>query len=103
MQDVKGIQIKKGFCAMPIVSIPSLMQNLTSGAEKVSVEGTTLKEVVNNLEAQYPGFKARLCDGERIRPNIAVYINGVLSREGMRQPVSEGTEIHFLPAISGGR
>ena len=88
---------------MPIVSIPALMQNLTYGAEKVKVDGTTLREVIDNLEAIYPGFKARLCDGNRIRPNIAVYIDGVISREGMRQPVSEETEIHFLPAISGGR
>ena len=88
---------------MPTVSIPALMQHLTSGAEKVKVEGTTLREVVANLEVTYPGFKSRLCDGNRIRPNIAVYVDGVISREGMRQPVSKETEIHFLPAISGGR
>lgn len=87
---------------MPTVSIPSLMQNLTNGEDKVIVEGSTLREVINNLEAFYPGFKVRLCDEERIRRNIAVYVDGIISREGMRQPVSEGTEIHFLPAISGG-
>lgn len=87
---------------MPTVSIPPLMQKLTNGADKVAVEGKTLREVVDNLEEVYPGFKARLCDGARIRPGISVYIGGIITREGMHQPVSEETDIHFLPAISGG-
>ncbi len=77
-------------------------RHLTQGEDKVSVLGTTVREVIDSLEASYPGFKARLCDGNQIRPNIAVYIDGILSREGMRQQVAEEAEIHFLPAISGG-
>ena len=87
---------------MPNVSIPSLMQNLTEGKEKIFVQGTTIRMVIDNLEASYPGFKERLCDGERIRPNIAVYVDGVISRDGMRKQVGSEAEIHFLPAISGG-
>ena len=87
---------------MPVVSIPSLMQKLTNGADKVTAEGKTLREVIRSLDQNYPGIRARLCDGDRIRPGISVYIDGVISREGMRQPVSDSTEIHFLPAISGG-
>jgi molybdopterin converting factor small subunit len=79
------------------------MQNLTDGKEKIFVPGTTIRMVIDNLEASYPGFKGRLCDGERIRPNIAVYVDGVISREGMRKQVASATEIHFLPAISGGQ
>ena len=88
---------------MPTVAIPSLMQNLTNGEDRVTLDGTTLREVIANLEESYPGFKARVCDGDRIRPNISVYINGIISREGMRQSVNAETEIHFLPALSGGR
>jgi molybdopterin synthase sulfur carrier subunit len=91
----------KGY-TMPIVSIPSLMQNLTNGADKVNVDGKTLREVISNLEKFYPGFAARLCDGDRIRQNISLYIDGLISREGMRQLVKADTEIHFIPAISGG-
>ncbi len=87
---------------MPTVAIPSLMQDLTSGKEKATVEGKTIREVINNLESSYPGFKERLCDDDQIRPNIAVYVDGAVSREDMRQQVTEETEIHFLPAISGG-
>ena len=87
---------------MATVAIPSLMQELTDGKEKATVEGDTIREVLNNLESIYPGFKARICDDNQIRPNIAVYVDGALTREGMRQQVSEDSEIHFLPAISGG-
>lgn len=87
---------------MATVAIPSLMQELTDGKEKATVEGNTIREVLNNLESIYPGFKARICDDDQIRPNIAVYVDGSLTREGMRQQVSEDSEIHFLPAISGG-
>lgn len=87
---------------MATVAIPSLMQELTDGKEKATVEGNTIREVLNNLDSIYPGFKARICDDNQIRPNIAVYVDGALTREGMRQHVSEDSEIHFLPAISGG-
>ena len=88
---------------MPMISIPSLMQDLTSGQNTVLVKGTTVRQVVNNLEDIYPGIKARLCDAGRIRPNIAVYVDGIISREGIRQHIAEDAEIHFLPAISGGK
>ena len=87
---------------MATIAIPSLMQKLTDGANQVVVEGKTLREVVNNLEAAYPGFKDRLCDDDRIRPSISVYIDGVMTREGLHQPISEEASIHFVPAISGG-
>ena len=88
---------------MPHVAIPSLMRKLTAGKEQVTVPGTTVREVIDNLEHRYPGVKARLCEEGRIKPGIAVYIDGILTtREGMRERLDADAEIHFLPAISGG-
>ncbi len=87
---------------MPTVWIPSLMQKLTHGQSQVQVEGSTIREVVNALEAAYPGFKERLCEDGRIRPALAVAVDGEISNEGMRRKVSAQSEVHFLPAISGG-
>ena len=87
---------------MPIVAIPALMRNLTDGEERVTITGATLREVIDNLEERYPGTKAKLCDGDRIRPGIGVYINGVITRIGMHERVDASAELHFLPAISGG-
>lgn len=88
---------------MPVVWIPALLQPLTGGEEKVVVQGATVQEVVDNLEARYPGVKERLCDGGEIRPHIAVAVDGDVTPEGLDQQVRESSEIHFIPALSGGR
>ena len=65
---------------MPTVAIPSLLRNLTNGEESTIVPGATIREVIDNLEARYPGIKARLCEADRIKPSIAIYVNGLLTR-----------------------
>lgn len=87
---------------MPVVWIPALLQNLTGGDEKVYVCGKTVGQVIDQLEARYPGVKERLVDQGEIRPHIAVAIDGDVSPEGLDQDVQEGSEIHFIPALSGG-
>ena len=49
---------------MPEVWIPSLMRKLTNGREKVIVEGQTLREVIENLDAQFPGVKGDQRSGD---------------------------------------
>jgi sulfur-carrier protein len=85
-----------------LVWIPSLLQNLTDGEEKVMVSGATVGEIIDNLEARFPGLKERLVQGGEIRPHIAVAIDGDVSPEGLEQDVRESSEIHFIPALSGG-
>lgn len=88
---------------MPIVAIPALMRNLTEGEERITIQGDTIREVIDNLDKRYPGTKEKLCDADRIRPGIGVYIDGVISKVGMHERVDSDAELHFLPAISGGR
>jgi sulfur-carrier protein len=85
-----------------VVWIPSLLQSLTDGEEKVVVSGATVGQIIDNLEARFPGLKERLVQGREIRPHIAVAIDGDVSPEGLEQDVQESSEIHFIPALSGG-
>ena len=88
---------------MPEVWIPSLMRKLTNGQEKVIVEGSTLREVIENLEAQFPGIKDRVVfEDYRIAPGLAVAIDGVVTEDGLRAQVSPECEIHFVTSIAGG-
>ncbi len=87
---------------MPTVAIPSLLRNLTNGEESITVPGATIREVIDNLETRYPGLKARLCENDRIKPGLSVYVNGLLTRGSIRESVDADAEIHFLPAIGGG-
>ena len=87
---------------MPVVWIPPQMRDLTAGQDRVTVPGARVGEVIEALERRYPGLKARLCDGEALRPGLAVVVGTEVSRLGWRQPVGPDSEIHFLPAIAGG-
>ena len=82
--------------------IPSLHRDLTGGVEKVMLAGDSISELVDRLDERYPGFKARLCDGDRLRPQISVAVNGTISHRGLRQRLTAPSEVHFVPAMSGG-
>jgi molybdopterin synthase sulfur carrier subunit len=89
---------------MAEVWIPPKLQQLTGGNQQVQVEGTTVRRLINNLEAKYPGIKVFLVDEveEDLVPGLAVIIDGEVSQLGMLDKVLENSEVHFLPAIGGG-
>ncbi len=89
---------------MPEVWIPTAMQSLTGGQHRVQVEGRTVRQVINNLEQQFPGVKAVLYDAEEddLQTGIAVIVDGEASQIGLLERVQENSEVHFLPAIGGG-
>jgi sulfur-carrier protein len=87
---------------LPSVYIPSLMRDLTGGEEVVQVPSQTLRQLIEKLDERFPGLQDRLCDEDGIRSNIIVIVDGELSHRRLRQPLSEDSEVHFLPAISGG-
>ena len=78
------------------------MQGLSNGESRVRVEGANVRQIIDNLDAQYPGFKIRLVEDGRVRPNISVAIDGEITPLGLIEKVGEESEVHFLPAISGG-
>jgi molybdopterin synthase sulfur carrier subunit len=78
------------------------MRDLTGGADRVTVPGRTVRQVIESLEAAYPGMKARLVQDDHLNPSLGVAVDGVVSRLRLRQPVGETSEVHFLPAVSGG-
>ena len=87
---------------MASVYVPSLMQQLTGGQQQIVVSGATVRQIVNSLEEKFPGIKGRLVDGNRIKPNISVAVDGEITPLGMLEKVGEESEVHFLPAIGGG-
>ena len=87
---------------MATVFIPSLMRRLTDDRETVVVPGATVREIINNLEAEHPGMKDQLVDKFRLKGNITVAVDGEVSPLGILEKVGEDSEVHFLPAIGGG-
>jgi hypothetical protein len=87
---------------LPVVGIPSLLRDLTNGHRLISVEGDSVRQVIENLEKLHPGIKERLYDGDRLRPSIAVVVDGYTSTLKLRHRLEESSEVHFVISISGG-
>ena len=87
---------------MPAVFIPALLQNLTGGRTLVEVEGATVRQVIDNLERACPGIRSRLLEGDRLRANIQVAVDGAIAPLGLREPTAPESEVQFVAAISGG-
>jgi molybdopterin converting factor small subunit len=87
---------------MANVWIPALMRDLTGGREVLQVPGNTVAALIEHLDRTHPGIRLKLCDGNALRPGIAVAVDTQISRLGLLQPVGDNSEVHFLPAVSGG-
>ena len=87
---------------MAEVWMSTRMQRFSGGRERVQVLGATVRQIVNNLDQEYPGMKDVLCINNEIDPAIAVVIDGETSNLGMLDKVNENSEVHFIPAMCGG-
>lgn len=87
---------------MATIFIPPLLRNLVEGQSRLSVPGATVREVITTLDNRYPGLGMRLCENGRIRPGMSLIVDSVVSAQGLRHPLSDTSEVHFLPAINGG-
>jgi sulfur-carrier protein len=87
------------------VLIPTPLQRLTDNQAQVVVEGSDVREMIGNLEAKFPGVRARLCDDNgALRRFVNIYINAEDIRflKGEATPLQDGDEVSIVPAIAGG-
>lgn len=87
---------------MAEVWIPSLLRDLTKGQRRLTIAADSVGAVVVELEKRFPGIEQRLTEDGRMRPGIAVVVNGEVNQEGLRRRLGEESEVHFLPSLSGG-
>lgn len=87
---------------MPRVFVPTMLQAATGGIKEVEVEGRNVRQVIEQLDAMFPGIAGRLIEDGDIRSNLAVAVDGEVARMGLLERVNETAEIHFVPAIGGG-
>lgn len=88
---------------MPTIYIPPQLRGLTGGLPTVEVNGAqTVGEAIARLEEEYPGFRARVCQGTELLPGLQVSIDHRFTRQGLGAPLLPASEVHFLPVIGGG-
>jgi molybdopterin synthase sulfur carrier subunit len=91
--------------AVPTVKIPTQLRTLTGGAQEVTAAGTTVSEVVDDLEDRYPGIRERLLDDSGgLRRFVNVYLDDedVRFLNGIKTAVPENGRLSIVPAVAGG-
>jgi MoaD family protein len=91
------------------VRIPTILRTYTGGEKSVEASGSTLVELIDDLEAKHPGIKDRLIetDGDGkgdLRRFVNLYVNDedVRFTGGLGTELSDGDQVVVLPAVAGG-
>lgn len=87
------------------VRIPTVFRKFTGNESVVSVEGSTIGELIEQIEARYPGFKEQLMsDDGQLHRFVNVYVNDEDARylDKLDTKVSEGDTVSLLPSVAGG-
>ena len=72
----------------------------------VEGDGTTIRELLANLDSSYPGFKDQISgDNGELHRFVNVYLNDEDIRylNSLDTPVNSGDVVSILPALAGGR
>jgi molybdopterin synthase sulfur carrier subunit len=87
------------------VRLPTVLRNQAGGASTVSVDGSTIGEVLSKLVAEYPGMSGQvLTDEGTLHKFVNIYVDDddVRYLQGLDTPVTDGAEVSILPAVAGG-
>ena len=87
------------------VKIPTPLRPTTGGQSEVKVEGATVGEILNKLDAQFKGFGERvLDDGKNVKRFINVFVNedNIRDKKDLETELKNGDTISILPSIAGG-
>ncbi len=91
---------------MAKVRIPAPLRKLTGDQRVVQASGTTLVDLVEDLERRFPGMRARLVDGDgRVHSFVNIFVDDqdVRFLQGLATPLGEEAEVAIIPAMAGGR
>jgi molybdopterin synthase sulfur carrier subunit len=88
-----------------LVRIPTVLRPAMGGDTSVTVEGSTVGEVLDHLTTNHPDVKSQLLNSDgSLHRFLNVYVNDddVRYIGGVDAPVTNGDEITLLPAVAGG-
>jgi molybdopterin synthase sulfur carrier subunit len=92
---------------MPVtVRLPGALRDAAGGETKLTAAGSTLRDVIADIDRRHPGFASRvLDDAGALRSYVNVYIGDedARARGGSGALVPEGSEVMVIPAMAGGR
>ncbi|ABK53460.1 molybdopterin synthase subunit MoaD [Acidothermus cellulolyticus 11B] len=86
------------------VRIPTILRTYTGGEKSVTGSGSTLADLLADLDTRHPGLRERIVDDKGLRRFVNVYVNDedVRFLAGLDTPVKDGDTVTVLPAVAGG-
>jgi adenylyltransferase/sulfurtransferase len=90
---------------MATIRFPALMKYYVENQNEVSVNGSTVNELMENVLLKYPALKPHLFDSNgELRRHFNLFVNGVHIRElnGMDTSVKEDDKVILMASAAGG-
>ena len=91
---------------MANVRVPAMLRPTVVGERTVAADGSTLRELIHNVDNRHPGFAGQLLEptGDQ-RRFVNIYVNDedVRYLNGLETPLADGDIVSILPAVAGGR
>ena len=84
------------------VHIPSPLHSYTGGVSLVEGRGSSIAELLQDLDRRYPGIRFRIVDEQDgVRPHIRFFVAGEMAST-IAAPVGPDQDVHIICALSGG-
>jgi sulfur-carrier protein len=90
---------------MPTVRMPPILRQAVGGAREVDAEGSSVREILDDLTTRFPAIRGHLLDDSGdLNRFVNVYVNNedVRLGQGLETSVGEDSTVIVLPAMAGG-
>lgn len=87
---------------MATLYVPTLLRPLCGGAERLELEAATLDGILRAADQRCPGLYDRVVEAGRVRPELAVAIDGEAASYPLHERLALNAEVTIVPAIGGG-
>lgn len=88
------------------VYIPTPFRRATNNKDRVSIEASDVRALLDELEEQYGALRGLVRDqhGE-VHDHVNIYVNseGIEALQGLETILKDGDEVSIIPALAGGR
>ena len=87
------------------VHVSAMLRNRCGGKSSFAVEGKSIRELVEAISREYPGFAERVLQpDESIQKGVLVSLNGemIQPNSGGEMALKSGDKVFFLSAVAGG-
>ncbi len=101
------MNLRDGLAGEPLVQVhfPQALREKVGGQSRLQVGGRTVRDLIDALDARYPGFRFHVCyETGELRPFVNIFLNreNIRYLQVLETPLSDGAILHIFPSVAGG-